>query len=285
MARIRSIKPEFWTSEQVMECSALARLLFIGLWTFCDDAGNHPAKALTLKAEVFPGDDIGADRVLELVGELSANDLVVEYESGGKRYWHVTGWDVHQRVERPNFKHPQYVKQLESSAVGDVSPITRRSLADQSPINRSPVDPGIGIGIGIGDGNGGDAHACAPAPSAALPIPVNGSFDENPDAQEPPYPPPSAASPSMAGAVCVALKSVGMGQVNPGNQTLKNLIESGADIGLFVEVGRDCVAKGKSFAYLLGAVRGRMGDAQRLATEAIKPRTATLPNGLLPGAI
>ena len=41
MARIRSIKPEFWTAEQVMECSPMARLLFIGMWNFCDDGGNH----------------------------------------------------------------------------------------------------------------------------------------------------------------------------------------------------------------------------------------------------
>ena len=42
MARIRTIKPEFWTSEQVVDCSPTARLLFIGLWNFCDDGGVHP---------------------------------------------------------------------------------------------------------------------------------------------------------------------------------------------------------------------------------------------------
>ena len=31
MARIRSIKPEFWVSEQVAECSTSARLTFVGL--------------------------------------------------------------------------------------------------------------------------------------------------------------------------------------------------------------------------------------------------------------
>jgi hypothetical protein len=42
MARIRTIRPEFWTSEQVTECSMPARLLFIGLWNFCDDGGRMP---------------------------------------------------------------------------------------------------------------------------------------------------------------------------------------------------------------------------------------------------
>ena len=30
MARIRTIKPDFWTDEKVVELSAFARLLFIG---------------------------------------------------------------------------------------------------------------------------------------------------------------------------------------------------------------------------------------------------------------
>lgn len=51
MARIRSIKPEFWTSEQVMALSPLARLAFLGMWNFCDDAGIHPASAKTLNAQ------------------------------------------------------------------------------------------------------------------------------------------------------------------------------------------------------------------------------------------
>jgi hypothetical protein len=85
------------------------------------------------------------------------------------------------------------------------------------------------------------------------------------------------AHPSMSTAVCLALKSIGMGQVNPGNQELKNLIEAGADIGLFVEVGRNCVANGKSFAYLLATVRGRMGDAQRLATKSITTSSEAIP--------
>ncbi len=76
MARIRTIKPEFWTSEQIMECSPMARLLFIGLWNFCDDRGVHPVAYKTLKAEVFPADDILASDVERLVTELVSNELL-----------------------------------------------------------------------------------------------------------------------------------------------------------------------------------------------------------------
>lgn len=105
MARIRSVKPEFWTSEQVMECSRDARLLFIGLWNFCDDGGNHPASAITLKAEVLPGDDIPASLVMQWIDELIEKQLLAEYEANGKEFWHVTGW-YHQRIDQPTLRHP-----------------------------------------------------------------------------------------------------------------------------------------------------------------------------------
>lgn len=108
MARIRSIKPEFWSSEQVMECSPTARLLFIGLWNFCDDAGNHVASAKTIKAEIFPGDDISSTDVQRMLDELSSNSLIAFYANGEKQYLHVTGWKKHQKIDRPTFKHPAY---------------------------------------------------------------------------------------------------------------------------------------------------------------------------------
>jgi len=139
MARIRSIKPEFWTAEQVMECSPMARLLFVGMWNFCDDGGNHPAAFKTLKAEVFPGDDITAAEIRGLVGELIANDLVVEYEADGKRYLHVTGWH-HQKIERPNYKHPKPRSDGIRRAVADDSETDRDALADHSPTDRRSID-------------------------------------------------------------------------------------------------------------------------------------------------
>ncbi|MBH1873541.1 hypothetical protein I5W30_04740 [Stenotrophomonas maltophilia] len=108
MARIRSIKPEFWSSEQVMECSPMARLLFIGLWNFCDDGGNHVASAKTVKAEIFPGDDISSTDVQGMLDELSSNSLIAFYTNGDKQYLHVTGWKKHQKIDRPTYKHPSF---------------------------------------------------------------------------------------------------------------------------------------------------------------------------------
>lgn len=105
MARIRTIKPEFWTSEQVVSCSPIARLLFIGLWSFCDDAGIYPASSMSLKMLVFPGDTLSAKETESLINELIQNKLLAKYEVDGKGYWQVTGWH-HQKISRPYYKYP-----------------------------------------------------------------------------------------------------------------------------------------------------------------------------------
>jgi hypothetical protein len=106
MARIRSIKPEFWTSEQVMECSLNARLLFIGLWNFADDLGRLPNSTKTIRAQIFPGDDLSLDNIRGMINELSKNGLIVMYSVDDKDYLQVTGWQ-HQRIDKPQAaKHP-----------------------------------------------------------------------------------------------------------------------------------------------------------------------------------
>lgn len=124
MARIRSIKPEFWSSEQVMECSPIARLLFVGLWNFCDDGGNHVDSEKTIKAEIFPGDDVSTVDVRRMLDELSSNSLIVYYTHENKRFLHVTGWH-HQKIERPTYKHPPFS--------GDESQACRRGVGEESP--------------------------------------------------------------------------------------------------------------------------------------------------------
>lgn len=132
MARIRTIKPEFWTSEQVMECSPMARLLFIGIWNFCDDAGNHPLSAKTIKALIFPGDEITTAQVDAMLGELQSNDLITAYEASAKQYLHVNGWG-HQKIDKPTYKHPSFV---------DRSPSTPREGDDDSPSSSGALTPG-----------------------------------------------------------------------------------------------------------------------------------------------
>lgn len=122
MARIRSIKPEFWTSAQVLECSANARLLFIGMWNFCDDAGRHPDSVKQLKAEIFPADEMTLAEIEEMVDELSSNDLIMRYVVEGKGFIQVKGWH-HQRIDKAQKpKHPAPINDGSSNVRGSLPP-------------------------------------------------------------------------------------------------------------------------------------------------------------------
>lgn len=137
MARIRSIKPEFFTSEQVADCSPTARLLFIGMWCFCDDGGIHPASVKALKMQVFPGDQCSISDVAKWVDELLKQGLIGSYQINGKAFWYVTGWH-HQRIEKPSFKYPCPSGAIPSSSAqveaefADYSANGSRTLADHS---------------------------------------------------------------------------------------------------------------------------------------------------------
>ena len=152
MARIRSIKPEFWTSEQVMECSPTARLLFIGIWNFCDDNGRHPFMPKQIKALVFPGDDFSADTIRRMLDELSSNGLISVYTIENKDFLQVTGWH-HQKIDKPQAgKYPAPLRDHSSNGQRMLSTDRigsrgdkdgnkeQSSYEDCAPAEPSPID-------------------------------------------------------------------------------------------------------------------------------------------------
>lgn len=92
MARIRTIKPEFFTSEDVVSLSPFARLLFIALWCEADREGRFQWKPKTFKMRYFPADDFNI--------ELACNELiaagVVKLYGDGLAY--VPSFCRHQHV-------------------------------------------------------------------------------------------------------------------------------------------------------------------------------------------
>jgi hypothetical protein len=71
------------------------------MWNFCDDNGVHPASCKTLKAQVFPGDDITVANVQSLINELLRQQLLAEFQEDNSKWWMVTGWH-HQLINRPS---------------------------------------------------------------------------------------------------------------------------------------------------------------------------------------
>jgi len=99
MARIRTIKPEFWTDETLGECSPIARLLFVAALNFADDNGNLERSARQLKAQAFPYDSIDCE---PLVLEMIRAGLFIEYHVADRKYLHIKGFLTHQRIDRPS---------------------------------------------------------------------------------------------------------------------------------------------------------------------------------------
>ena len=79
MARIRTIKPEFFTSEDIVGLSLAARLLCIALWCEADREGRMLWKPRTFKMRYFPADTVDIDACAR---ELIASGLVVKYGDG-----------------------------------------------------------------------------------------------------------------------------------------------------------------------------------------------------------
>lgn len=98
MARIRSIHPGLFTDESFMALSMAARQLLLGVWTEADDDGVFDWKPLTLKARIFPVDQVDVQALLE---ELVAHEWVRPFEQPGKYLGACRNFRRFQRPKKP----------------------------------------------------------------------------------------------------------------------------------------------------------------------------------------
>jgi len=92
MARIRTIKPEFFTSEDIVALPALTRLLYIATWCEADKEGRLAWKPMTFKLRYFPADNCDINAMCK---ELVDAGLVVLYGSG---YAYIPCFNKHQHI-------------------------------------------------------------------------------------------------------------------------------------------------------------------------------------------
>lgn len=78
MARIRTIKPDFFKDEEISEMPVVTRLLFIGLWTLADREGRIADRPKRIKAEIFPYDKVDIEKCLN---DLSKVGFIHRYEA------------------------------------------------------------------------------------------------------------------------------------------------------------------------------------------------------------
>lgn len=103
MSRIRSVHPGFFRDENLVACSAFARLLYIGLGVEADDKGIFEWKPVQLKMSIFPGDSVDVAPLLE---ELVAAGNVRRFEAAGRAFGAIRNFRKYQRPKTPNNVHP-----------------------------------------------------------------------------------------------------------------------------------------------------------------------------------
>ncbi|WP_222131033.1 hypothetical protein [Streptomyces sp. CFMR 7] len=179
MARIRTIKPDFFTSLTIADLTPEQRLTFIGLWTHCDDEGRCVDDPRLIKAAVWPLDDRNSVDVEIDLKALSESSLILRYTVNRKRYLTITNWFEHQRINRPT------ASKLPAFEDGDPTPPSPPPIRD-SPDSRSAH------GGHSEDSNaphpaaheGSDSSDSGPSEAAAEHDTGNASSEATPDSDE-----------------------------------------------------------------------------------------------------
>ena len=149
MARIRTIKPNFWDDTKIGRISRDARLLYIGLWTFSDDIGVVIGDTIWLKSKIFPYDQIQVQQFEKWMNELVTNGFICLLSYKEERFIYLPNFTRHQVINKPNTKDLNIPKQLiDNSKEGIQSLITERSRNNTVAFTEQSV---LIIGVGKGE--------------------------------------------------------------------------------------------------------------------------------------
>lgn len=98
MARIRTIKPDFWVSGKQLRLSADAVILIISLWNNADDEGRMVDDPVEIGAHC----PRVSGKVEQLLNELDRAPFIHRYVSeNGRKYIQVHDWKDHQVINHP----------------------------------------------------------------------------------------------------------------------------------------------------------------------------------------
>jgi hypothetical protein len=209
MARIRSVKPEFWTDGTIVQLSIPARLFYIGTWNFslCD-RGHLPDDALGLKLKIFPADDVDAASILAEL--LKAGRLTRRRSADGRTYLFNPRLGEHQKTDaRWNSRCPHCTSEESGGFTEDVVSLpeprpTSPELPDPPPASAQEGYRRGGVGIG-GDGDQHASRAVASRSSSTAPLSITQRSKKITDAYTAAE--PMSKWPAVNGVVIKAIKA------------------------------------------------------------------------------
>ncbi len=182
MARIRTIKPAFFSSLSNADLPIPTRMTWIGLWTYVDDKGRAVDDARLVKAAVWPLDDAyTAKKVESDLAKLEKAGKIGRYIVDGQRYLAVVNWRTHQRIDKPQPSTiPGAPWEKDSGNVPGKPPPDSRNVPGTPP----PKDGGEVEGKGIGrEGNGSGREGNTPSSSSSLNRVGPATADDDDDGQ------------------------------------------------------------------------------------------------------
>lgn len=167
--RIRSIKPEWLEDERLAQSSDTARMVSVALITMADDYGNGRANEMFLAAQIWPYSRDAQETLMRLsraADELSQAGFVAFYTVKGQRYFSITNWAKHQKVQHPG-------KPIVPGPEQDDSEAPRAAVTDVSGDSHEVLTP---EGKGR-EGIGGRSRAPASPPDRKVqPEDVSGAW-------------------------------------------------------------------------------------------------------------
>lgn len=109
MARIRTIKPDFFRHEALQDLEASSpgkcpMLVFAGLWGHCDKAGRFEWRPRQLKLDILPFLPFDMTETLNL---LVASGFIRRYSADGGEYGVIPSFQDHQRINGKESQEPE----------------------------------------------------------------------------------------------------------------------------------------------------------------------------------
>lgn len=164
MARIRSIKPEFWHDQELTRLPRDVRMLYVALWNQCDEEGRMQGDPRLVKSWCFPlDDDVTADVIDGWLTQLEAMGKVIRYTSDGSVFLWLPKLGEHQKLD------PRLRSRLPRPPAGTLIDTDSTEIhTDQSGrtgvsnTGDTPTEQGAGSrGQGAGGGRDSPLRTCA----------------------------------------------------------------------------------------------------------------------------
>ncbi len=101
MARIRTLKPDFFRSPDTAKADFPVRIFYQALWCWADDFGVGETNINGLLGFAFPDDDeFTAQDVRRFCADCAQHFGVAFYAVSGRHYYAIPSWEKHQKLER-----------------------------------------------------------------------------------------------------------------------------------------------------------------------------------------